>query len=109
MKTMKKNVKIVCCDNTGKNKTLEENSANNFEEIKCEFMSPRTRQKNGVVERGFATLYYRMRAMMAHAGLHENLKTGLWPECAATATKIENMMVNPHEEQFTHEKLYGLS
>ena len=51
-----------------------------------------------MVERGFATLYSRMRMMMMHAGLHKNLNTGPWTECAATAKKIKNIMVNPHEE-----------
>ena len=36
---MKKNAKMMCCDNAGENKTLEENCAENFEEIKFEFMS----------------------------------------------------------------------
>ena len=71
----------------------------NSEEIKFEFMSPGTPQKNGVVEQGFAALYSRMRAMMTHMGLHKNLKTGLCPECAATATKLKNIMVKPHEEK----------
>ena len=43
---------------------------------------------------------------MAHTGLHENLKTGLWPKCAATTTKLENNMVNPHGEKYTHDKSY---
>ena len=70
-------------------------------------MSPGTPQKSGVVEWGFATFYSRIRAIMVHAGLHENLKTGLWQECVATATKLENIMVNPHEEKCVHEKFYG--
>ena len=44
--------------------------------------------------------------MMAHAGLHENLKTGQWPKFAATLTKLESNMVNPHDEKYTHEKFY---
>ena len=36
-KTMKKNVKILCCDNAGENKTPKENCANNPEGIKSEF------------------------------------------------------------------------
>ena len=43
---------------------------------------------------------------MMYTGLHENLKTGIWPKCAATATKIENIAVNPHKEKFAHEKFY---
>ena len=45
--------------------------------------------------------------MTAHEGLNENLKTGLWPECATMRTKFENITVNPHEEKCTHETFYG--
>ena len=46
---MKKDVIIIRCDNAGENKTLEKNCGNNFEEIKFEFTSPDTLQKNDVV------------------------------------------------------------
>ena len=36
--------------------------------------------------------------MMMHARRHKNLKTGPWPECAATANRLNNIKVNPHEE-----------
>ena len=107
MKTMKEKVKTIRCDNAGENKTLEETCAKNSEEIKFEFTSLGTPQKNGVVERRYATLYSWMRAMMVHAGLHENPKTGPWPKYAATVTKLGNIMVNPHEEKCAHEKFYG--
>ena len=45
--------------------------------------------------------------MMAHVGLHKNLKTGLWPKCAKTVTKLENIMVNPQKEKCAHNKFYG--
>ena len=60
-----------------------------------------------MVERLFATIYSQMRAMVTHTGLHENFKTGIWPECAATATKLENIMIKTHEEKYAHEKFYG--
>ena len=66
-----KNVKIIWCDNSGEKKNLKENCAKNFEEIKFEFTLPGPPHQNGVVERGFATLFSRMRVMMAHARLHE--------------------------------------
>ena len=44
---------------------------------------------------------------MAHTGLHENLKAGIWPKCAANTTKLENIMVNPHEEKYANKKIYG--
>ena len=34
MRNMKKNIKIICCDNAGKNKIIEENCMKNFKEIK---------------------------------------------------------------------------
>ena len=48
-----------------------------------------------------------MRAMMEDAGLHETLNTIICIECVATATKIENIIVNPYEEKCVHEKFYG--
>ena len=67
MNTKKKNFKITCCDNAGKNKTLEENCTKKFEEINFEFVSPSTPQKNGVIERGFTTLYSCMIMMVVKA------------------------------------------
>ena len=98
LRKKKKNIKIFCCDNAGENKTLKENWAKNFEEIKFEVTSSGTPQKNGVVEREFATIYSRMCAMMAQVVLHENLNTALWPKCAATTTKPRKIMVNPHKK-----------
>ena len=69
MNTMNINVKIICCDNAGENKALEENCANNSEEIKFEFTSPSTPQQNGMVEQIFSKLYSWVRTMMNHAGL----------------------------------------
>ena len=44
---------------------------------------------------------------MAHTGIHEKIKIGLWTKCVETVTKLQNVMVNPHAEKFAHEKLYG--
>ena len=107
MNTTKTNVKITLCENAGKNKTLEENFAKNTEEIDFEFTSSGTPQKNVMVEWGLATLYSYMRMMMEHAILHKNLKTVLWTKYTETMTKIENIMVNPHEEKCANEKFYG--
>ena len=60
-----------------------------------------------MVEGIFATLYSQMRGMMVHELLHENLKTNIWPKCAAIATKLKNIMVNPYGEKCAHEKFYG--
>ena len=56
MKTLKKNFKIISCDNAGETKTTNKNSGKNIIEIKFEFMSTGTPQQNSMVEQGFATL-----------------------------------------------------
>ena len=74
--------------NTQVKNTLEENSAENVEEMNFEFTPPGTPQKNMMIERVFDTLYYRMHVMMAPIVIHKNLKTGLWTKYAATVTKL---------------------
>ena len=61
--------------------------------------------ENGVVEQAFNKLYFCMRVMMIHAGLHENIKTSLWPECTATIFELENIMVN-HTEKYAHTRIF---
>ena len=77
------------------------------EEIKFEFMSLGTPKQNGVIKQVFATLYSQMRMVMAHMRLHENPNISIWTKCALTATKPENIMVNPHEEKCAYKKFYG--
>ena len=79
LKTTKKNVKIIYFENAGKNKALEEVCAEIFEGIDFESMSPGTPHKSGAIKWVFATLCPKICAIMTHAGLHENLKTVLWP------------------------------
>ena len=67
-------------------------------------MSPGTPQKSGVIERGFDTLYSWMCGIMVHVVLHEKLKIGPWRECMATTIKLENIMINPHEEACVFDK-----
>ena len=39
---MKKNDRIICCENAGEKKTIEANCAKYFKEVHFEFMSPDT-------------------------------------------------------------------
>ena len=42
-----------------------------------------------------------MNTLMAHVGLHEKLKISIWTGFSQTiATKLENIMVNMHKENF---------
>ena len=85
---------------------LLKNCAKYFKEIHFEFMWSGTPQQNGVIEWESAKIYFWIHAMMAHTGLYEKIKTGLWPECATTVTKLENIIVNQHEEKCAHKKFY---
>ena len=44
---MKKNVKMISCDNTDEKKNIEDNCAENPNEINFEFTSPEPPHKNG--------------------------------------------------------------
>ena len=54
--------------------------------------APGTPQQNGRVERKFATLYAKVRAMMNGARVPAEIRSGLWAECARTATLEENIL-----------------
>jgi len=71
-----------------------------------EFTARQTPQQNGKVERAFASLYGRMRAMMMGAGFDESEKMKLWMEVAATATKLDNSL-SPAGEPSAYKKFYG--
>ena len=64
-------VKNIRCDNAGENYSLRKEVDKNGFNVNFEFTARKTPQQNGKVERAFATLYGRMRAMMIGAGLSE--------------------------------------
>jgi len=107
----KRIVKHIRCDNAGENYSLQkELDAKGFG-IKFEFTARKTPQQNGKVERAFATLYGRMRAMMLSAGFEELRRKELWTEAAATATKIDNILrqkgePSPHKRFYGYDTLY---
>ena len=68
------------------------------------FTSPVTQKKNGVMEQGFTTLYYKTIKMMAHTGLHDKTKTGLCSVCLY----ITKGMVEVHEENLIHNDILTL-
>ena len=64
-----------------------------------EYTAAGTPQHNGIVERLFATLYGRVRAMLNGADFGTKMRGTLWAECAATATMVENLLVNKEMEK----------
>ena len=111
LKTLINNHKLkiqkIRCDNAGENKMLKELIDNESWGVKMEYTAPGTPQQNGVVERAFATLYGRVRAMLNGAQLNDKLRHSLWAECANTATDLNNMMITDGENMSPHEKLFG--
>jgi len=98
LKTENKEIKYIRCDNSGENTKLREEIETEGYNIVFEFTAPDTPQQNGIVERAFATLYGRVRAMLRSSGLDQNFKNGLWAECAATATLLDNILVDKDGE-----------
>ena len=95
MKTRGTPVKYIRCDNAGENVDLKNKlqQSADLNDIEFEFTARDSPQFNGKIERKFATLYGRMRAMMNAAKLTQELRNLLWCEAAATATDIENLLI----------------
>jgi transposase InsO family protein len=93
LKEIGKPVRYIRCDNAGENKKFKELCEKEGLGIKFEFTAPGTPQQNAKVERMFATLYGRTRAMLIAPGLTQQQKDELWAECAMTATKLQSVTV----------------
>jgi len=95
-------VKYIRCDNTGENYLLETECKKQGLPVKFEFTSRNTPQQNGQVERSFATLYSKICAMMNAARMNQQEKEKYWIEAAATATKVDNLLIRKGEKAGPH-------
>ncbi|MEM7375749.1 MAG: hypothetical protein AAF587_44560, partial [Bacteroidota bacterium] len=91
------NVKYIRLDNAGENLALQRLVDKKGLGITFEYTAPHTPEQNGIVERAFATLYNRGRAMMSAAGFTEELKNKLWAECFNLATMLDAISSNNGE------------
>lgn len=64
-----KNVSFLRMDNAAENVSLKSNLEKEGLPVEVEFTSPNTPEQNGQVERSFATLWERVRAMLNDLGL----------------------------------------
>ena len=85
-------IERIRCDNAGENISFEKECARNKMNIKFEYTSAGTPQQNGSIERKFATLYGRVRAMFIGAGIDGRLRKILWAEAMNTAIDLDNVM-----------------
>jgi len=94
-------IKKIRCNNSGENVAFQAEAKKEGLGLNFEYTAHQTPQQNGRVERKFATLIGRVRSMLNLAGLtgeRENLRHGLWAECAEMATKMENILAKPDKE-----------
>jgi hypothetical protein len=64
-------VKFLCCDNSAENEGIRKMFEKEGVKVQMEFTAPNTPQENGKVERAFATLWGRTRAMLNNACFDE--------------------------------------
>jgi hypothetical protein len=101
------NVKFIRCDDSGENKVFQNECKSMGLSIKLEFSGPRIPQRNGKFERKFQTFYGRIRFSLNCAGLKDELRSGVWAECARTITFQHNITSIKTKEVCLHELLFG--
>jgi hypothetical protein len=90
-------VEFIICDNSGENHDLQNQIKDNHPQLVCEFefTAPDSPQQNGKVERKFATLYGRVRAMLNAAEFNWPLRHAMWAYASLHATKLDNLLISP--------------
>jgi hypothetical protein len=99
-------VKNVRCDNAGENKKFQKLCEKIGLPINFEYTGPGSPQFNGPVERKFATLYGKVRAMLNAANLPLAIRNGIWAEAASTASDLENALVSATKETPAYQLLH---
>ena len=107
LKNKGKIVKYIRCDNAGENKKLKEKCDRLKLGIEFEFTAPKTPQQNGIVERKFATLYGRGRALLNRAKFNRNMRKGLWAEAARIATMLDTITVKPDQTKCLYKLFFN--
>ena len=59
--------------------------------VNFEYIAARTPQQNGAVERGFATLYGRVRSMFQGSWIEDESRKKLWAKAAKLATDLDDV------------------
>ena len=104
----KKTPKYICCDDAPENHKAEEACIKAGISVQFEYTPPGTPQRNGRIERKFATFYGRMRSTFKSAGLQDDdIKYGVWAECATTISALDNILVSGTQKESPYFKFYG--
>ena len=75
---------IIRMDNAKENLAFKDDMAKESFQVKFELVAPNTPQQNDVVERAFATLTSRTRALFFAANFKKETKIQIWPEAVNT-------------------------
>ena len=75
-------------------------------DLEFEFTARDSPQFNAKVERKFAVLWGRMRALFNAARIPQKMKDKLWGEVAMTATDIENLLVSKNQTKPSYERFF---
>ena len=107
-KSINKPVRVIRMDGGGENITLMNQIRDHKTlQIQFEMTAPNTPQQNGKIERKFATLYGKVRAMLSASRLPSGYRNGLWSQAAKMATMLENIIVKHRHEKSPAELMYG--
>ena len=71
-----------------------------------ELSAPCTPQQNGVVERSFAKLYYRVHAMLNYAYVEGDTSNSLWAECGKTTTDLDGILYRKNQRENSCTKMF---
>jgi hypothetical protein len=84
------------CDKLGENHDIKNQINDNNPKLVCqfEFTAPKSPQQSGKVERRFATLYGRVRAMLNEAEFNWP-GNAMWTYVSLHATKLDNLLIRP--------------
>ena len=100
-------IKRIRLDNSGENKSLQNECNKENLGIIFELTAPGTPQQNSVAERRIPTLMGRAKAMLIQAGIDSKGKGEFWFEVISTATKLDNIVVRPERAKPPHTLFYG--
>ena len=99
-------VKVFRCDNAAENEKFKEKLIELSMDAGFEFSAPGTPQQNGVVERAFAMLYRRVRAMLNYAKIKGEIRKLLWAESAKTTTDLDGILYRKKQTENSYTTMF---
>ena len=75
---------------------------------KFEFTAPDTPQQNGRIERKFATLNGKCRAMLNAAEFTPEVRRQMWAYCAFHITMLDNLLIRKDVKESPYKMFYGI-